>query len=44
MYLLYTNTRRRAWKYMLTLVKELQECTGEEQILLEQTDAFIAGV
>lgn len=44
MYLVYTNTRRRAWRYILALAKELQECTGEEQILLEQTDAFIASV
>ncbi len=43
-YLVYTNTSRRAWKYILTLIEELQECTGEEQILLEQTHAFIASV
>lgn len=44
LYLIYTNRSRRAWKYILKLVEELQECTNEEQILVEQTDAFIAGV
>ena len=41
-YLLYTRRSRRAWRYMVTLQRELQGCTGEEQIFLEQTDAFIA--
>lgn len=44
LYLVYTKRSRRAWKYVLKLVEELQECTDEEQILFEQTDAFIAGV
>lgn len=44
LYLLYTNRSRRAWRYILALLRELQECTGEEQIFLEQTDAFIANV
>jgi len=43
-YLVYTNTRGHAWKYMLALVGELQECTGEKQTLLERTEAFIASV
>lgn len=44
LYLLYTRRSRRAWQYILALQQELQECTGEEQIFLEQTEAFILTV
>lgn len=42
LYLLYTRRSRRAWKYMTALQRELQSCTGEEQIFLEQSDAYVA--